>query len=135
MTSTLYIEAPIMLRKRYVKLFIVSLLAYVLCVMLSSHFVAEMADGASKVAMALVPVPAMLLMAWAVVAQLRQLDELARRIQLEALGMAFVATALLTFSYGFLETAGFPRLSMFMVWSLMGPLWALGTLIGARRYR
>jgi len=26
-------------------------------------------------------------------------------------------------------------LSMFMVWSLMGSLWAIGAVIGVRRYR
>ncbi|AXA25465.1 MULTISPECIES: hypothetical protein [Pseudomonas] len=124
-----------MLHKRHVISFVLFLVAYMACVLVSSHFLASMAPGIAKTLVALVPVPAMIGMAWAVVQQLRSLDEMVRRIQLEALGLAFVATALLTFSYGFLETAGFPRLSMFMVWSLMGPLWALGTFIGVRRYR
>ncbi|WP_054891535.1 MULTISPECIES: hypothetical protein [unclassified Pseudomonas] len=124
-----------MLHKRHVISFVLFLVAYMACVLVSSHFLVSMAPGIAKTLVALVPVPAMIGMAWAVVRQLRSLDEMVRRIQLEALGLAFVATALLTFSYGFLETAGFPRLSMFMVWSLMGPLWALGTFIGVRRYR
>ena len=77
----------------------------------------------------------MVAMALAVVRQLRRMDELARRIQLEALGLSFVCTALITFSYGFLETAGLPRLSMFYVWPVMGLVWALATVAGVRRYR
>ncbi|HHH7389147.1 TPA: hypothetical protein ACP2SZ_005232, partial [Escherichia coli] len=70
-----------------------------------------------------------------VIRHIRHLDELARKVHLEGLAVAFVGTALITFSYGFLETAGFPRLSMFMVWSLMGPLWAVGSFFAWRRYR
>ncbi|TBU72195.1 hypothetical protein DNK10_21850 [Pseudomonas daroniae] len=52
-----------------------------------------------------------------------------------ALAITFVGTALLTFSYGFLEVAGFPRLSMFFVWPVLASLWALGTFAAWRRYR
>jgi hypothetical protein len=37
---------------------------------------------------------------------------------------AGAVTAGLTFTYGFLEGAGFPKLSMFWVWGLMGGTWA-----------
>ena len=43
-------------------------------------------------------------------------------------------TALLTFTYGFLETTGFPKLSMFFVWPLMGAFWVIGCVLGLRRY-
>ena len=59
---------------------------------------------------------------------------MARRIHLEALALAFVGTALLTFTYGFLETTGFPKLSMFFVWPLMGAFWVIGCVLGLRRY-
>lgn len=124
-----------MAQRRFLGNFILALLAYAGCVLVSSHYLPSLPAGAGKTALALLPVPAMLMMAWVVIEHLRSLDELARRIQLEALGLAFVGTALLTFSYGFLETAGYPRLSMFMVWSLMGSLWAIGAVVGVRRYR
>jgi hypothetical protein len=112
-------------------------LAYVLSVIVSNLLQdPSLGRGSSiAIAIALIPVVFMCLMALAVVRQLRRLDELAQRIQLEALGLAFVASALITFSYGFLETQGFPRLSMFYVWPLMGSLWALGCVLGVRRYR
>ncbi|MFK3642180.1 hypothetical protein [Pseudomonas protegens] len=119
--------------KRYFREFGLALLAYIACVLLSSHWLADMNPG--KIALALVPVVPMVAMALAVVRQLRRMDELARRIQLEALGLSFVCTALITFSYGFLETAGLPRLSMFYVWPVMGLVWALATVAGVRRYR
>ena len=73
--------------------------------------------------------------AWVVLRELRRMDELQRRIQLEALGFSFAGTAILTFSYGFLEGLGYPRLSMFMVWPILAVLWGIGLALGQRRYR
>ncbi|MDZ5602636.1 hypothetical protein SJI00_07615 [Pseudomonas sp. RP23018S] len=121
--------------KRFGLAFALAMSAYALSVLISSYYLPFLQSPVSRALVALTPVPAMLAMAWAVIRQIRSLDELHRRIQLEALGMAFVVTVLMTSSYGFLETAGLPRLSMFMVWPLMGALWAAGTVFGARRYR
>ena len=73
--------------------------------------------------------------AWVVLRELRRMDELQRRIQLEALGFSFAGTAILTFSYGFLEGLGYPKLSMFAVWPILAGLWALGLVLARRRYQ
>jgi hypothetical protein len=73
--------------------------------------------------------------AWIVLRELRRMDELQRRIQLEALGFSFAGTAILTFSYGFLEGLGYPRLSMFSVWPLLAVLWIVGLALARRRYQ
>ncbi|MCV2358268.1 MULTISPECIES: hypothetical protein [Roseateles] len=72
---------------------------------------------------------------WAILRQLRRLDELQQRVQFEALALAFAGTAFISFSYGFLEGLGYPRLSMFVIWPLMAVLWMLGLLLAARRYK
>jgi hypothetical protein len=67
---------------------------------------------------------------------LRQLDEMQQRIQLEALSIAFVGTAVLCSTYGFLENAGLPHLEWgAFIWPIMVLLWAIGTVIACRRYR
>lgn len=86
-------------------------------------------------ALALSPMLACVLALWAILRQLRRLDELQRRVQLEALGFAFAGTAFLSFGYGFLEGVGYPRLSMFVIWPLMGALWMIGLQLAVRRYR
>jgi hypothetical protein len=73
--------------------------------------------------------------AWIVLRELRRMDELQRRIQLEAIGFAFAGAAILTFSYGFLEGLGYPRLSMFTVWPMLAVLWLVGLALARRRYR
>jgi hypothetical protein len=74
-------------------------------------------------------------MAWIILRELRRMDELQRRIQLEALGFSFAGTAILTFSYGFLEGLGYPRLSMFTVWPVLAVLWVVGLVLARRRYQ
>lgn len=121
--------------KRFLVEFIVILLVYICSVVVSSSFVRSMPDGAAKIALALLPVIPMIAMAVSIIRRLNSMDELGRKIQLEALAVAFVCTALTTFSYGFLETAGLPRLSAFMVWPIMGGVWCVATIIGTRRYQ
>ena len=74
-------------------------------------------------------------MAWVILRELRRMDELQRRIQLEALGFSFAGTAILTFSYGFLEGLGYPKLSMFTVWPILAVLWIVGLALARRRYQ
>ncbi|MGY2096899.1 hypothetical protein [Pseudomonas simiae] len=121
--------------KRFLVEFAVTMLAYMLCVVVSSAYMSSMPNGAARVALALLPVIPMIAMAIAIIRRLNAMDEMGRKIQLEALAVAFVCTALTTFSYGFLETAGFPRLSAFMVWPIMGGVWCVATIIGTRRYQ
>ena len=121
--------------KRFPMEFAVILLVYVLCVVVSSVYMSSMPDGVAKIALALLPVIPMIAMAVSIIRRLNAMDEMGRKIQLEALAVAFVCTALTTFSYGFLETAGFPRMSAFMVWPIMGGVWCVATIIGTRRYQ
>lgn len=120
---------------RFLVHFALAMVAYVSAVIISTLLLINVPEGIVRTVSALLPVLPMIAVATVVIRQVRQLDELARMIHLEGLAVAFVGTALITFSYGFLETAGFPRLSMFLVWSLMAPLWAMGTFLAWRRYR
>ena len=66
---------------------------------------------------------------------LARLNELQKRIQMQAFGFSLGATALLTFAYGFLEGVGLPHLSWTFVLPLMAILWGVGTAIFTIRYR
>ncbi|TFH79447.1 hypothetical protein [Pseudomonas kribbensis] len=75
------------------------------------------------------------LFCWTVVRDMRRLDEMYLRIQFEALGFAFAASALLTFTYGFLETVGAPHIPWLYVWPVMGLMWMIGLRIARHRYQ
>ena len=66
---------------------------------------------------------------------LGRMDKLQRRIHFDAIAFAAGATAILTFTWGLLENAGFPHLSLIWVLPLMAVLWGIGGGISAARYR
>lgn len=59
----------------------------------------------------------------------RDADEYQRRITLENVAVAAAVTAASSFTYGFLENAGLPKLSMFVVWPLMGGVMAVTAIV------
>ncbi len=124
-----------MSKHRYLWEFAVSLLAYVIVLIISVILLASLDIGPiSRALFSLMPVIPGLAICRAIVRQLRRVDELQRKIQFEALGLAFAATVITTFSYGFLENVGFPKLTMFAVWPLMAAFWIIGYIISSRRY-
>jgi hypothetical protein len=66
-----------------------------------------------------------LLVVWVIVRYLRRLDEYQRLQTLENIAIAAAITAGWTFTYGFLENAGFPQISMFNVMPVMFWTWAI----------
>jgi len=119
----------------YLRDFALGLLAYGATLFASNLLLRR--DGLEQpwqIAVALLPMLPACGICAVVVRQVRRMDELQRRVQVEALALAFAGTALITFSYGFLEGVGFPKLSMFTVWPLMGALWVGALLLVSRRY-
>jgi hypothetical protein len=78
-----------------------------------------------RAAVMLLPAIPVFLTVWVLARQFRRSDEFVRLRSLESLAIAAAVTAGLTFTYGFLETVGFPRQSMFWVWMIMGITWGL----------
>ena len=98
----------------------------------------RMAPGPSvRVLLALVPMIPVAFMGWAMVVAIRGLDELQRRIVLEAIFGAFLAGAFLTLLYGQLQHArvGFPELNWAFVWAALIAPCAVAYLLAARRYQ
>src|SRR5437879_13226528 len=118
----------------YTRDFGLSMGAYVVSLSISLALL-DRVDQPLKAVVALIPlIPA----GFALVAYLRllgRMDELGKRIQLEALGFGFGAAGMLTLAYGFLENAGFPQLSYIWVFPVMIALWGVGGAIAQYRYR
>ena len=112
-----------------------ALFVYVLAVIgsvlaLTRHFLVSW-----KYAVAILPVLPAMYFAVLIVRSFREMDELQKKIQLEALAFGFTMAAILTLSYGFLQNAGLPAVNWVWVWPVMGICWAIGTLVAQRRYR
>jgi len=78
-----------------------------------------MEEGMLRTLVLLTPMVGFGLAIWAIARHLNRVDEYMRKFLLESVAIAAGITCGLTFTYGFLETAGFPRLSMFTVWCVM----------------
>jgi hypothetical protein len=90
-----------------------------------------------RVILALVPMIPVSAMGWAMIVAIRGLDELQRRIVLEAIFGAFLTGAFLTLLYGQLQHArvGLPELNWAFVWAAMALPCAVAFLLAARRYQ
>lgn len=89
----------------------------------------------ARTVLALTPMLGALTAAWAIMRTIWRMDELQRRIQLDAIAMSFLGTALLTFAWDFAENAGLPQLRAFAVWPIMGALWWISGIVAQRLYR
>ena len=109
-----------------------AMLAYIALLVLSITFGRGMEPGITRTLVLFSPMIGFGLAAWAIARHLSRIDEYQRLMALENLAIAAAATAGLSFSYGFMESAGYPRLSMFTVWVVMGFTWAAVQFIRCR---
>ncbi|HOA25767.1 MAG: hypothetical protein WBH90_11325 [Aggregatilineales bacterium] len=121
--------------RRYVIHFGSAMAAYAVVLTISILLIQAYEDAWWRYFVAVAPVVPIIFAVMAVVRRVRTLDELQQRIQLEALAFAFCATAIVTFTYGFLELVGLPHLDWLWVFPLMCSLWAVGLGIASWRYR
>ena len=120
--------------KRYLKEFLGSMAAYTLMVPLSVKILRGHEHTLLGYGIALLPI---IPSAFALASFLRYfltLDELQRRIQLEAVAFSFLATCLITLTWAFQQNAGLPRFDVSWVAPLLILLWGIGVGIAKRRY-
>ena len=122
-------------RSMYLKELGGSLVLYAIVLFTAVGVARGMPEGTLRTAILVSPMLPFLLAVWAVFRGLRRSDEFIRLIALENIGIAAAVTAGWTFTYGFLETAGFPRLSMFTVWPVMGAVWGIAQCFARLRNR
>ncbi len=96
---------------------------YLVVLFISLSFAKSMEPGKSQTLLLLAPVLPVMLAVWAIARQFRRMDEFVRLRGLESIAIGAAVTAGVTFTYGFLELAGFPKLSMFCVLPLFAFVW------------
>jgi|SRR5215510_11022346 len=92
--------------------------------------------GAARILVALLPLPGNIALIVLVLRAVRALDEFKKRIHFEAVVVAFLATGVAVFIYGYLRQAGaVGPLHAALVWAFMGLSYAAGYLVAIRHYR
>ena len=90
----------------------------------------------ARVAIALLPIPANVWLIAIILRALRRLDEFLKRIQFEAVAVAFLTTGMAALTYGQLQTAQVVGpLNGGTIWAFMLVSYVLGYVIAARHYR
>ena len=120
---------------RYYRELTGALVLYAIVLVAALSFGQRMAPGAAQTLLYVSPMVPFVLAVWAIVRQIRRSDEFVRKTTLEHVAVAAAVTAGWTFTYGFLENAGWPRLSMFTVWPVMGAVWGVLACVEALRQR
>jgi hypothetical protein len=94
----------------------------------------ELAPG-FEIPLALIPLAPAVFIVLAVRGGIASLDELQRKVQLEALAIAFAATFLVLVSSSLLGIAGIPEFEAGYVILLMSAFWVGGQLMARRTYK
>jgi hypothetical protein len=110
-------------RTAYLRELFGSIAIYIALLVPSITYGPAMETGPLKTAVLTSPMIGFALMIWAIARQVGRMDEYQRIVMLETFALAAALTAAVTFTYGFMENAGYPRLSMFYVWGVMGFSW------------
>ena len=126
--------SPATANRAYTRDLGIALAAYVVAVLVTVKLTPSV-DPAFRALFVLIPLIPSAFALRAYLRYLMRMDELGRKIQLEALAIGFGTAGMLTFAYGFLENAGFPQLSYVFVFPLMILLWGIGGIIATRRYQ
>lgn len=112
-----------------------SMLAYLVLLIVSLTFLRENPDSPWQISVTIAPVIPIVFAMLAVIRFVRHMDELRRHIHLEAIIIAYLATLILCFSYGFLENVGLPSFNTMWVGVAMICLWGIGQLLANRKYK
>ena len=101
-----------------IELFI-ALAVYIVLLFGSIRIGRPMAEGLPRTLVLISPMIGFGLMIRTLVRQVSRVDEYVRMRLLESIALAAAITVAVTFTYGFLETVGYPKMSMFVVWMVM----------------
>mgnify|MGYP000908974339 CR=1 FL=1 len=109
----------------------VAIAVYIVLLVGAIRLARPMDEGVLRTLALVSPMIGFGLMIRAIIRLVARIDEYQRMRMLETFSIAMAITGAVTFTYGFLETAGFPKISMFAVWMVMGVSW--GVVGGVRR--
>ncbi len=120
---------------RYVVELLSALFIYLIVLVIAARFAPNAGSRSLQIVLWLCPLLPIGLVIWAIARHVARVDEYIRQVTLENISIAAAFTAGASLTYGFLENVGFPKLSMFVVWPVMGAVWGMLALVRELRNR
>ena len=114
--------------------FLIAMVAYCLTLMASVSYLSGMEIGTLERFIAITPMVPIVFATISLIKAVHDMDELHRRVNQEATATAAIVVGLLTFTYGFLEGVGFPKLEVIWVMPALIFIWGIAKTIIYRRY-
>jgi hypothetical protein len=121
--------------RRYLREFTIAILAYIVILAASVYGLNHGVEGFAKYLVAVVPAIPLVAVFLAAVRWLQATDEYQRQTQITALAIAGGLTALICVTYGFLENAGLPKMSVWISYVIFMSIWGIATPIIQRSAR
>lgn len=109
--------------------------AFMLCFSVSTLFLERSSSGPLKIILPFITAVSGLVLIVVVGYALSTLDEMQRRIQVEALAIGFGISALIILTYGLMGLTGMPQPSLLVVPAIMVFSWGIGKLWTRWNYR
>ncbi len=120
---------------QYTRRFTLAMAAYVFTILITQTMLNSMeANSLPSYLVSVIPVLPVGFGMFAFLTYLRSMDELQRRIQLDAVGFSVVMTAIISFTLGMLETAGLPSIGLVWVLPMLIAFWGIGLYFAGKRY-
>lgn len=113
----------------------VAIAVYIVLLFGSIRIGRPMPEGLARTLVLVSPMIGFGLMIRSIVRHVARVDEYIRVRLLENIALAAAITGAVSFTYGFLETVGYPKQSMFSVWIVMGASFGVVNLARAWRER
>jgi hypothetical protein len=110
-------------------------IVYVISIIVCFGFVSIMDESPLRYLIAVIPAIPVALGTFYFNRYLGRLDEMQRKIQLNAIGFSIGLTGVITFTIGLLEAAGLPSVGLIWVYPTMIVLWGFGVNLASRRYK
>lgn len=97
-----------------------ALVLYMVVLFFAMSYGGDMEPGLTRTLLIISPMVPVALVLWAIARHVRRMDEFVRLRTLESMAIGSGVAGAFSLTYGFLEIAGFPKLSMFWVWGVLG---------------
>jgi hypothetical protein len=107
----------------------ISILIYTITLFASIYIAKPMENSLLRTLIVLTPTIPAFGAFWAIIRHFRRMDEYMRIWLLEVIALAGGITAFFSFSYGFLEGMGYPKLSGFIIYVIFMGSWCVITLV------